>query len=90
MPRSTILRFEWNTETATAPDGTRYAIFSEHVRGEVRYYWPEVYCSAERDQITGLKRPRWLSASDTVYTSSAAAKARAERHWHDTQKATDA
>lgn len=85
MPRQKIERFEWSVDSATAPDGTRYAVFSEHVRHEPRMYWPSVYMP-ERN-LNGLHTGGWKTVGDNVYWRSQPAMRRAERHWHETRNA---
>lgn len=36
------MKLAWHNDTAKLPDGTEYGLFSEHVRGEPRFWWPEV------------------------------------------------
>lgn len=63
-----------DTRTATAPDGTNYSIFSEHVRGEARVFWASL---AVID--AGRNWPRWKPVSDSSEKPETAMNA-AERH----------
>lgn len=68
---------EWDGDTAVAPDGTHYAIFSEHVRGEPRFHWVQVEVSEEG---SGLSRWRRLGGEPEHYQGTKRhARAHAER-----------
>lgn len=70
-PRANVLAWD-DRDIATAPDGAKYVLVSETIRGEGKWWWAEVWTKAGKSEINHPTDP-WAKTKRQ-------AKAAAEHH----------